>query len=90
MPEPIGDREDMDRDSVERLRFDRRLQRRAGWVEPSEREAHLETLPDVSDKMTTCADEENPSGATPATPGSTNPPPAFGAGSHEGGSSTTF
>jgi len=80
----------MDRDSVERLRFDRRLQRRAGWVEPSERQAHLETLPDVSDKMTTCADEENPAEAKPAAHGSENPPPPFDAGQHEGGNSTTF
>jgi hypothetical protein len=49
----------MDRDSVARLRFDRRLQRRSGWVEPSEVESYLESLPDVSTKMTTCADAED-------------------------------
>jgi len=48
----------MDRDSVERLRFDRRLQRRIGWVEPAQVDAYLESLPDVSSKMTTCAEEE--------------------------------
>lgn len=59
----------MDRDSVQRLRFDRRLQRRAGWVEDSDRETHLASLPDVSAKMTTIAEEENTasskSGAAP-------------------------
>jgi hypothetical protein len=41
----------MDRESVERLRFDRRLQRRRGWVAQSDYEAHLESLADTSDKM---------------------------------------
>ena len=48
----------MDRESVERLRFDRRLQRRRDWVESSEVDANLEALPDVSDKMTTAAELE--------------------------------
>ena len=48
----------MDRESVERLRFDRRLQRRRDWVEPSEAETYLESLPDVSQKMTTAAELE--------------------------------
>jgi len=48
----------MDRESVERLRFDRRLQRRRDWVESAQVDAHLETLPDVSDKMTTAAELE--------------------------------
>jgi len=48
----------MDRESVERLRFDRRLQRRRDWVESSDVEANLEALPDVSDKMTTAAELE--------------------------------
>lgn len=50
--------EDMDRESVERLRFDRRLQSRRDWVEPTEVESHLESLPDVSTKMTTAAELE--------------------------------
>ncbi len=48
----------MDRESVDRLRFDRRLQRRRDWVEASDVEAQLESLPDVSDKMTTAAELE--------------------------------
>ncbi len=57
---PIGDRETqvMDKESVERLRFDRRLKRRSGWISASDEEAYLASLPDVSDKMTTIAEEE--------------------------------
>jgi hypothetical protein len=48
----------MDKESVERLRFDRRLQRRPDWIEATDQEAYLVALPDVSGKMTTCAEEE--------------------------------
>lgn len=48
----------MDRESVERLRFDRRLQQRRGWVEASDYAAHIESLTDVSGKMTTAAELE--------------------------------
>ena len=60
----------MDKESVERLRFDRRLQRRSGWVEETTQNAYLESLPDVFEKMTTCADEEK------ATTAAASPPPA--------------
>jgi len=43
----------MNRDSVSRLRLDRRLLFRRGWLKPEERERELETLPDVSGKATT-------------------------------------
>lgn len=56
----------MDRDSVERLRFDRRLQQRPDWLESADREAYLAALPDVSEKMTTCAEEEYAAEATSA------------------------
>ena len=61
----------MDKESVERLRYDRRLQRRTGWVEESAMESHLDELPDVSDKMTTGAaledaEEESAGEAAPA------------------------
>ena len=49
----------MDRASVERLRHDRRLKNRDGWVEPESEEAYLAALPDVAEKMTTCAAEED-------------------------------
>ncbi len=64
----------MDRASIERLRFDRRLQRRRGWVEPAEYEAHAESLPDVSAKMTRGLDEEAPSEPAPAVPPPAGPP----------------
>ena len=34
----------MDRESVDRLRFDQRLQRRRDWLETGEREGYLEAL----------------------------------------------
>lgn len=43
----------MNRDSVTRLRLDRRLLFRRGWLSPEERERELEALPDVSSKATT-------------------------------------
>jgi hypothetical protein len=65
----------MDKESVERLRFDRRLQRRSGWVEETTQNAYLESLPDVSEKMTTCADEEKAtSAAAPTLPSPSSPP----------------
>jgi hypothetical protein len=48
----------MDRESLERLHFDRRLQNRRGWLAPGELERHVQALPDVSDKLTTLADQE--------------------------------
>jgi len=48
----------MDRESVDRLRFDRRFANRRDWVEASDRDAFVESLPDVSGKMTTAAELE--------------------------------
>lgn len=48
----------MDKGSVERLRYDRRLQRRLGWIDEADHKAYLASLPDVSEKLTTCAEEE--------------------------------
>ncbi|MEZ4280210.1 MAG: hypothetical protein R3F21_11420 [Myxococcota bacterium] len=58
----------MDRESLDRLRFDRRLQNRRGWLAPGELESHVEALPDVSDKLTTLADQEA-AGASASTAG---------------------
>lgn len=58
----------MDRDSVQRLRFDRRLQQRNGWMEEDERQAYLDSLPDVTEKMTTIADAEESANAAEAAP----------------------
>jgi hypothetical protein len=43
----------MDRRSLERLRLDRRLIRRRGWISKQELSAELESLPDAADKLTT-------------------------------------
>ena len=49
----------MDRQSLERLRFDRRLRAREGWLDATKEEEFLAALPDVTEKMTTCAAEED-------------------------------
>ena len=71
----------MDRESVERLRFDRRLQLRRGWVEESDLTAEIEALPDVSSKMTTSAEleaEEAAAAAAEPPAASLSPaPPVF-------------
>lgn len=64
-----GETNDMDRDSVERLRFDRRLQRRRDWVAEEDYEAYVESLPDASEKLVRSGEDENePAGATAAGP----------------------
>jgi len=63
----------MNKESVERLRFDRRLRHRPDWIQDTDQEAHLASLPDVSEKMTTCADEEE---KIVETPGVADTPPA--------------
>lgn len=49
----------MDKQSLERLRFDRRLKTRDGWLDAAKEEEFLAALPDVTEKMTTCAAEED-------------------------------
>jgi hypothetical protein len=41
----------MDRDAMERLRLDRRLIRRRGWMAKEDLDRELAELPDVSDKI---------------------------------------
>jgi hypothetical protein len=43
----------MDRRSIDRLRLDRRLIRRRGWISKEELRAELEALPDAAQKSTT-------------------------------------
>lgn len=43
----------MNRESLEKLRLDRRLIRRRQWISPSELKRELEALPDVSHKIAT-------------------------------------
>jgi hypothetical protein len=57
---------------MERLRFDRRLSRRQGWVAPDELEQELNSLPDVADKVYVAPAE----GAAPAAPDAPDAPAA--------------
>ena len=41
----------MEKKSIERLQFDRRLLGRRGWVAEQELQQKLDSLPDVSDKI---------------------------------------
>jgi hypothetical protein len=47
----------MERGSLEQLKFDKRLRTRQGWVADQEIEDHLESLPDVSDKIAVESEE---------------------------------
>ena len=49
----------MNRESLEKLRLDRRLLHRRGWMSETERQRSLEALPDVSSKATTLGAESN-------------------------------
>jgi hypothetical protein len=51
----------MDRESMRRLRLDRRLIRRRGWVSEEELQRELAALPDVSHKIA-------PVGGEPSAP----------------------
>jgi hypothetical protein len=58
----------MNRESLEKLRLDRRLIGRRGWMSNAERARALEELPDVSNKATTLGAE---SGEEPGAQGET-------------------
>lgn len=83
----------MDRESVERLRFDRRLQNRREWIDPADLDAHIESLPDVSDKMTTPAEleaedeatEKSPKAGAAKTSSESATAPSFGSSTSVGG-----
>ena len=66
----------MNRESLKRMRFDRRLLHRRGWMSSAETDRALEDLPDVSSKATTLGavsdqrgDSEKPGADEPTTPG---------------------
>ncbi len=65
---PQSENELMDRESVERLRFDRRLQQRRDWVAEADYTAHAQALPDVSEKMTTSAELDAEEAAAAVAP----------------------
>jgi len=62
----------MDRDSMIRLRMDRRLIRRRNWLSRGELERQLSDLPDVAHKATTGAGVEEKD-AQPPEPGNSDP-----------------
>jgi hypothetical protein len=49
----------MNRDSIQKLRLDRRLIRRSGWISQQELERELAALPDVSAKLITLGEAED-------------------------------
>jgi len=54
----------MDRESMGKLKLDRRLIRRRNWISPQELQQELDALPDVSHKL---ASVEEPGEAEPAS-----------------------
>ena len=58
----------MDNESTSRLKFDRRLATRRGWVEPDELEQELASLPDAADKMVALDEPAEASQETSAGP----------------------
>ena len=50
----------MDRESMKKLRLDRRLIRRRGWIRSAELERELSALPDVSHKVAPVTEEDAP------------------------------
>lgn len=57
----------MERGSLEKLKFDKRLRRRQGWVSDRDIEDHLKSLPDVSDKIAVESDESAEESAEQST-----------------------
>lgn len=55
-------------DHTHKLKFDRRLLRRRGWVDPGELEKELADLPDVSHKVQPLGEAETPSPAPEKPP----------------------
>lgn len=52
----------MNRRSMQKLRLDRRLIRRPGWLTPAEIESEVEALPDASHKAITLGEAEDGAG----------------------------
>ncbi|MGH0037631.1 MAG: hypothetical protein ACQGVK_21585 [Myxococcota bacterium] len=85
----------MEVESNKKLRLDRRLLRRRGWISPKELDAAFEALPDASDKVAPPEEatepaesvESAPAAAAPDSPTPADPaaPPAVGGGTPEGG-----
>ena len=58
----------MNLDDVEQLKYDRRLERRRGWLAPGEIESHLESLPDAAHKVYDPAEDEAAAAAEATEP----------------------
>ncbi len=59
----------MDRESMKRLKLDRRLIRRRGWISQQDLERELSALPDVSDNIQPPESENAEAGGSAASPG---------------------
>jgi hypothetical protein len=68
----------MNREANQKLRLDRRLIRRRGWISEGELARELERLPDVAQKATTlgeAADEREAAGAAARSQGESGATP---------------
>ncbi len=63
----------MDRESMKRLRLDRRLIRRSGWISEQDLERELAGLPDVSEKIQPPAIEDAEADGSDESPGASAP-----------------
>ena len=74
----------MNNESIEKLRIDRRLQGRRGWISEEEIQKDIDALPDVSSKILSA--EEDPERSAPAEGAAPAPAATQGApDSSEGG-----
>jgi hypothetical protein len=48
----------MDRETISKLRLDKRLIHRRGWISPDDLDREIEALPDVADKIAQQGDDE--------------------------------
>jgi hypothetical protein len=60
----------MDRDSLEKLRLDRRLIRRRGWIAPDDLDREIDSLPDVAHKIAPSEKAESTDSPSSDEPGS--------------------
>jgi hypothetical protein len=68
--------EEMDRRSVEKMKLDRRLIGRRGWIADKDLQRELDQLPDVSDKIATEDEGSDSAGDVAADSTPDNPVPA--------------
>lgn len=69
----------MDNESTSKLRLDRRMARRRGWIDKTELARELDSLPDISSKVAGGDDPETPAAPEPAAAPSPGLPEAEGA-----------